>query len=99
MLYKARDYFFVTLTNRIRLRVIDYLRENGPKNVTQICAALKMDQTTVSHNLSRLRNCGFVIAKKNGKERVYSINKETLDPLLKLIEKHTEKYCMHCIRN
>ena len=34
--------------------------------------------------------------KKDGKKRIYSQNKETILPLLYLIEKHVKKYCKIC---
>lgn len=96
MLQKAYEYFFETLANRTRLRLLDFLGDNGPVSVTKISKRLKLNQTTVSHNLRRLERCGFVVAKRNGKERLYSINKGT-KPLLEMLEKHTERFCKLCI--
>jgi len=31
-----------------------------------------------------------------GRERIYSLNKETIIPMLKLIDKHENKYCEKC---
>jgi ArsR family transcriptional regulator len=94
MLKKPYELFFGTLANEQRLKIINLLRKE-PKNVTQICQELNFNQTTVSHNLKKLRNCGFVFNKKNGKERIYSLNKETIKPLMELIDKHTNKFCKH----
>jgi DNA-binding transcriptional ArsR family regulator len=97
MIQEAYDYFFETLANRRRLAIMDVLRK-GQKNVSQIIEKTGFEQSNVSHNLRRLEDCGFVQAKKNGKERIYSLNKETIRPLIKLIDKHTEKFCSKCIR-
>jgi len=94
MLKKPYELFFRTLANEQRLKIINLLRK-GPKNVTQICKELKFNQTTVSHNLRRLKTCSFVFASKNGKERIYSLNKTTIKPLMELIDKHTDKFCKH----
>jgi hypothetical protein len=31
--------------------------------------------------------------KKKGKQRIYSLNQETMMPLMKLVENHVKKYC------
>jgi len=94
MLKKPYELFFQTLANQQRLGIINLLRR-GPKNVTQICKELDFNQTTVSHNLRRLKTCSFVSVKKNSKERIYSLNKETIKPLMNIIDKHTNKFCKH----
>lgn len=86
------DLFFSTLGNQTRLAILHALMK-GPKNVTRLTKELGFDQTTVSHNLRRLTICGFVHKNKNGRYRVYSLNRETILPLLKLIDRHTDKYC------
>ena len=98
MLKKPYELFFTTLANEQRLQIINLLRK-GPKNVTQICKELSFNQTTVSHNLRRLKTCSFVFNRKNGKERIYSLNKETIKPLMDLIDKHTNKFCKHLCYN
>lgn len=87
------ERFFATLGNENRLAVIHYLAKKGPQNVSQIVEATKLEQTAVSHNLKMLLSCQFVHLKPNGKERVYSINEETIKPLLALMDKHVAKYC------
>lgn len=96
MIHKAYDCFFETLANERRLKIIRIL-QSGPKAVLKIVELSSMEQSNVSHNLRRLELCGFVHRKANGKQRIYSLNKETILPLMKLIERHTEKYCKHCI--
>ena len=91
------ELFFGSLSNPNRLQIINCLR-NGKKNVTEICQATGFEQTMVSHNLKRLQRCGMVFVKPNGKERVYSLNQQTIKPLLELIEKHTSKYCVHVLK-
>lgn len=97
MLKRPYKLFFGTLANEQRLNIINLLRKN-PKNVTQICKELGYNQTTVSHNLRRLKTCSFVFVKKNGKERVYSLNKDTIKPLMDLIDRHTDRFCKHLCR-
>ena len=96
--YGAYKIFFGTLVSGSRLKIINLLR-NGKKNVSEIMAELEMDQTIVSHNLARLRRCGFVNVEINGKFRTYSLNEKTIKPLMNLIDTHMASYCIHILRN
>lgn len=94
MLNKPYKLFFGTLANEQRLHIINLLRK-GPRNVTQICKELGYNQTTVSHNLRMLKTCSFVFSKKEGKERIYSLNARTIKPLMEIIDEHTNTFCKH----
>ncbi len=83
--------FFKALSNDTRLRIIDLLRK-GPRNVTEIGESLDIEQSMVSHNLTCLINCGFVLVEQNGKNKVCSLNEETVLPLLEIIDRHIERY-------
>jgi len=96
-LYGAYKIFFGTLVSEPRLKIINLLK-NGKKNVSEIIKELDMDQTAVSHNLERLKKCGFVKPKSEGKFRYYELNKETIKPLMEIIEKHMSCYCVHILR-
>ncbi len=95
-LYEAYKIFFGTLVSEPRLKIINILR-SGKKNVSEIIKKLNLDQTSVSHNLARLKRCGFVETEISGKFRYYKLNKETIRPLIELIEKHMSKYCIHIL--
>jgi DNA-binding transcriptional ArsR family regulator len=84
--------FFSTLSNPTRLAILEYLRE-GPKNVKQISESLGQEQSMISHNLKPLVECRFVFVERKWKERLYSINKETMEPIFKLFNFHAQKYC------
>lgn len=91
--FHSYERFFATLGNESRLRIIHFLAQRGPKNVSHIVRGTRLEQTAVSHNLQRLLSCQFVHRKRNGKERVYSINEETIKPLLALMDRHVNMYC------
>lgn len=88
--------FLKTLANPTRFSIVLALRD-GPKNVSELTGVVDREQTTVSQNLKRLYECGFVDRRKDGKRRIYSLNDETIEPLLGLIDEHTEEYCAHCV--
>lgn len=96
-LYESYKLFFGTLISEPRLKIINMLRK-GKKNVSEIIDELKMEQTTISHNLSRLKKCGFVKSEVENKYRYYSLNESTIKPLMEIIEKHMSQHCIHILR-
>src|SRR4030043_2150755 len=84
--------FFKVLANPTRLAILEVLREK-PKNVTEIAEALKQEQSMISHNLEPLEQCRFVFSERKKKQRIYSLNRETAEPLFKLFDYHAQKYC------
>ncbi len=95
--YRAYKIFFGTLVSGSRLCIINLLRK-GRKNVSEITKEIKIDQTAVSHDLARLKKCGFVTVEINGKYRYYKLNGKTIKPLMSLIDKHMREYCIHILR-
>src|SRR3989344_5174237 len=85
--YDAYKIFFGTLFSQSRLKIINLLRK-GKKNVSEIMLEMNMDQTAVSHDLSRLKQCGFVDVEIEGKFRYYKLNDKTVKPLMTLIDQH-----------
>ena len=93
MKYISFDDFFTVLGNRQRVRIVQLLEKEGPKSVSNISLKLDIEQSAVSHNMKRLLLCHFVEVKREGKERIYAINEDTIRPLLTLIDKHVRTYC------
>ena len=96
-MYDSYKIFFGTLVSGPRLKIINLLRKSE-KNVSEIMNELNMNQTSVSHNLIRLKDCGFVNIEVKGKFRYYSLNKETINPLMKIIDEHMAENCVHILR-
>ena len=92
MICHSYELFFETFSNKTRMKIIEALRQ-GPKSVSEICKVVGEEQSKVSHNLRKLMECNFLDVKREGKKRVYSLNKDTIIPLLNLVEKHVHKYC------
>ncbi len=86
------SHFFSTLSNPTRLAIVELLLKK-PRNVTEISKALGQDQTMISHNLRMLSRCQFVFSEKKWRERVYSLNKESIEPLIDLMKNHAKGYC------
>ena len=84
--------FFATLANPTRLAALETLMER-PMNVTQLAETLGQEQSMISHNLRPLVTCQLVHVEKRGRERLYSLNHETVNPLFKVIENHAVNFC------
>ena len=95
-LYGAYKLFLGTLFSETRLKMINLLRKRK-LNVSEIMRELNLGQTIVSHNLSRLKQHGFVTSEIDGKFRYYKINDDTINPLMNLIDKHMNQYCIHIL--
>jgi DNA-binding transcriptional ArsR family regulator len=92
LMQSAYDRFLTTLKNKVRLAIVQALTEKS-KNVSELTRELAIHQTTVSHGLKKLLDCGFVFVEQRGKERVYSVNGKTIRPLIKLMNDHVSNYC------
>jgi DNA-binding transcriptional ArsR family regulator len=84
--------FFSNMANPTRLAVIEQLMKK-PMSVNELAETLGQEQSMVSHNLKPLLECNFVFLKKEGKQRIYSANKETIGALFKAVENHAQKFC------
>ena len=90
--------FFKAFSNKTRFEIIKLLRRKQ-KSVTGICKELKFEQSRVSHNLKCLEACGFVSFRWNGKNKIYSLDKKHIIPILNNVDKHIKVYSKrleHC---
>lgn len=92
MNHHSYNIFFSNLANPLKIGIILSLREKE-KCVGEIVAELKVEQSKVSHALQSLRECKIVEVKQKGKERLYSLNKSTIVPMLELIDNHAAVHC------
>ncbi len=94
------NVFFMNLANPLKIGIILSLREKD-KCVNEIIKDLNVEQSKVSHALRTLKNCNIVNFKQKGKERKYFLNKDTILPMLNLIDRHALVHCRGkcCVRN
>jgi ArsR family transcriptional regulator, nickel/cobalt-responsive transcriptional repressor len=84
--------FFSTLANPTRLAILEKLRTT-PMNVTDLADAIGQEHSMVSHNLRTLERCNLISSERNGKEKIYSVNKETVEGIFRVVENHAENHC------
>jgi ArsR family transcriptional regulator, zinc-responsive transcriptional repressor len=66
---------FKLLSDRTRLNILMLLAE-GERNVTSLCEELHLPQPTVSHHLGLLRLNNVIGNRRNGKQVIYTLNRE-----------------------
>jgi len=99
MTSKSYYNFFVNFANKTKFDIIMSLKEKS-MNVSQIVEKIGAEQSAVSHNLKDLAECNIVEVKQKGKQRIYSLNKKTIIPLLKNVENHVCKCCkLNCAKS
>ncbi|MBT4376906.1 winged helix-turn-helix transcriptional regulator [archaeon] len=91
----AYHIFFRNLANPLKIEIITALREK-PMSVNELVEKLKIEQSKLSHALANLRFCNLVTTKQKGKQRIYSLNKKTIIPILNIIDKHRVNFCPGC---
>ncbi len=80
MIYARYIYLFKCLSHRSRLRLMELLAAHGEMTVSEIAAAFQgediedRDPSTISRNLTLLRQQGFVIPRREGQTKYYSLD-------------------------
>ena len=59
-----------------RLRILDFMRENGESRVGEIVRKTKLQQAVVSLHLNKRRRSGLVISRRDAREVYYWIATE-----------------------
>lgn len=84
--------FFRNLANPIKIKIITALKEKS-SSVSELSEKLKIEQSKLSHALALLKRCKIVDFKKQGKQRIYHLNKKTITPILNIIDEHAKSFC------
>ena len=78
---------FKSLGDPTRLRIISLLAE-GEFCVADLVAALKMEQSTISHQLRDMRQAGWVRYRREGRHVFYSLDDEHVRDLYRQARAH-----------
>ena len=84
--------FFRNLANSVKIDIISALKQKD-SSVSELAGKLDIEQSKLSHALASLSHCSIVQSRQEGKKRIYSLNKKTILPILKLIDNHKCNYC------
>jgi DNA-binding transcriptional ArsR family regulator len=73
--------YFQVLSDATRLRIVEELSV-GERNVSDLVVAVGGGQSRVSNHLACLRWCGFVAARRAGREVFYSLADPAVEHLI-----------------
>jgi len=68
---------YKALADETRLRLLGLVAER-PYNGLGLAAALRISQPAVSHHVEKLKRAGLLSEQRDGKDRLYSLNRERL---------------------
>lgn len=74
------------VNHKLRQRIIDLLEDGGSMTVTDIYIKLRLEQSVASQHLAILRRAGVVKTERQGKFIYYSLDKERLAQISRLVE-------------
>ncbi len=82
--------FFHAIGDYNRFSILSSLAKRD-LSVGEIVVATGIEQSNVSHHMHCLLNCGFVSVRRDGKERIYSLNEE-VKHAVNGITRHVDSY-------
>ncbi|NXY95453.1 winged helix-turn-helix transcriptional regulator [Streptomyces sp. BR123] len=71
-LYQAKADFFRMLGHPVRIRVLELL-QGGPLPVRELLAAIEVEPSALSQQLTALRRSGIVVSTRDGSTVVYEL--------------------------
>ena len=88
-IYDLADLFKV-FSDSTRIRIL-YALIDGEKNVSEICEAVDMAQSAVSHQLKTLKSSHLVKVRRDGKAMLYSLADDHVETILKIGMEHIQE--------
>lgn len=70
--------FCRALGDETRQQIMEILKAEGEKCVSDLVDVFNLSQPTVSHHLNFLRHAGLVVSRKEGKQVYYRLNEENI---------------------
>lgn len=74
------------INHKLRQRIIDLLDESDDLTVTDIYIKLRLEQSVASQHLAILRRAGVVETSRSGKYIHYSLNRDRLEQISRLVD-------------
>ncbi len=80
-------FILKTIGHPVRLAIINRLAINEQMSVNEICKALNLEQSLVSHHLNTMKLKGILTCSKQGTSRYYSVALEEVLTVIACMEK------------
>jgi len=78
------------ISHPMRIAIIELLSKGNKLSVTDIYLALNIEQATVSHHLSILKNKGVLVSKRDGKKIYYALRSLILTEIIDCVNRCNE---------
>lgn len=78
------------INHKLRLTILKLIAEKDQITVSEIYSHLLLEQSVASQHLAILRKAGFVKTKRNGKFIYYSVNRDKIAELNRLVGEFTK---------
>lgn len=88
-IYDLADLFKI-FSDSTRIRIL-YALMDGEKSVSEICEAVEMTQSAVSHQLKTLKSSHLVKVRRDGKAMLYSLADDHVETILKIGMEHIQE--------
>lgn len=80
-------YILKGIGHTVRLQIIQLLESGKPLSVGDIQATLNIEQTVLSHHLSKMRDMGLLVAERDGKRIFYKLKDEQISQIIDCMQK------------
>jgi DNA-binding transcriptional ArsR family regulator len=77
------------INHKLRQRIIDLLEQHEKMTVTDIYIKMRLEQSVASQHLAILRRAGVLKTERQGKFIYYSVDKDRMEQISKLVEELT----------
>ena len=84
VVFKLKSDFLKALAHPLRLAIIEQLKD-GEKSVSQLVSANSVEQSSISKNLSLLKQAGILSSRQEGVGVYYSIRDQDIFKVLRLV--------------
>lgn len=78
---------FKALSDPVRLKILDILRNDGPKNAGEIAEKFNLSKATISHHLKILKNEDLIFERKVKNYIYYELNTSVFEEIMSWIIK------------
>lgn len=85
-IYRRTVIILRSINHKLRQHIIKLLEENNEMTVTEIYIKMRLEQSVASQHLAFLRKAGVVTTIRKGKFIYYSLNKNRLAEIGRMIE-------------
>ncbi len=80
-------YILKGIGHAVRLQIIQLLQDGGSLSVGELQATLQIEQTVLSHHLSKMRDIGILVAERDGKKIYYKLKDEQISQIIDCMKK------------